>query len=270
MKLRSVVASVVGILAISGVAFAEESGDLARFPNMMRFLKAVPTEHLEPPPAGNEHLMHTPMVFHTTQELWDKFFKAAVADKLTNLRAFGLLGREIKTRGVTVYGPGQGFEQAVIDNHVDLGLAIPAKHLGFGVWEPDATITDPEFLVHLSVIYKERFIHQFPDEVLPANLKIGTGDETDYYVDGQKHHGFLMKADLYYGPNGIGFKNVQGIGGEKRGVVGFLQKLLFFVPDAINSMLIDERKDVMLTEAFINTKVENFETRDVYRIRYRN
>ncbi len=263
--------TILAAVMIASHAFAaEEPSDFTRFPNMMHFLKTVVTDRTGPPPAGNEHLMHATKVFHTSQELWDRFFKAAIADKLTNLRAFGLLGREIKTRGLTVYGPGQGFEQAVIDNHVDLGLAIPAKHLGFGVWEPDAAIKDPEFQVHLSVIYKERFIHQFPDEVLPANLRIGTGDQVDYYIDGEKHRGYLMTADLYYGPGGIGFKNVQGIGGEKRGLLGFVQKMLFFLPDAISSMVIDERKNVMLTEAVINTTVENFETRDIYRIRYRN
>ncbi|MBI3557601.1 MAG: hypothetical protein HY074_15175 [Deltaproteobacteria bacterium] len=264
------VTSILGTLALCGSAKADEPSDLARFPTMMHFLKTVVTDHTEPPPAGNEHLMHATKVFHTNQEMWEKFFQAAVADKLTNLRAFGLLSREIKARGITVYGPGAGFEQAVRDNHVDLGLAIPAKNVGLGVWEPDSTITDPEFSVHLSVIYKERFIHQFPDEVMPANLRIGTGDQTDYYIDGERHRGYLLTADLYYGPHGIGFKNVHGVGGEKRGVLGFLQKMLFFLPDAISSMVIDEQKNVMLTEAIINTTVENFETRDIYRIRYRN
>lgn len=247
----------------------DEERDFKRFPNMMRFLKSVDTSHLEPTPAGNEHLIHSASVFHTHQEMWNGFFKAAVADRITNIRAFTLIAREIKSRGITVYGPGTGFEKAIADNNIDLGLAIPAKNVGFGVWEPDASAKDPEFLLHLTVVYREQFIHQFPDEVLPTNLKIGFGDETDYYVDGHKHHGYLLTADLYSGPNGVGFKNVRGVGGQKRGFVGFLQRLLFFLPDSIYSMLIDEKRNVMVTHAFINTTVENFETREIYRIHTR-
>lgn len=246
------------------------STDFERYPNMMRFIKSVPSFRLEPRPAGNEHLIKAEHVHRPTQELWDGFFKAAVKDKLTNLRAFALIAREIKMRGVTVYGPGSVFENAVRDNGIDLGLSLPAKNIGFAVWEPDSAIQDPEFLLHLSVVYSERFIHQFPDEVLPANLKIGYGDEVDYYLDGQKRRGYLLTADIYYGPSGIGFKNVHGVGGQKRGTAGFFQKLLFFLPDAVSSMLIHETTNTMVTESVFDTVVENFETRDVYQIRYRN
>lgn len=256
---------------VATVSFAAiEKGDHARFPQMMSYVTGAPTFKLEPTPKGNEHLIKAKQVFRPDQALWNGFFKAAVEDKLTNLRAFAIIAREIKARGVTVYGPGSDFERAVRENGIDLGLAIPAKNIGLGIWEPDSTVSDPEFLLHLSVIYTERFIHQFPDEVLPANLKIGYGDEVDYQLDGQKKRGFLLKADLYYGPNGIGFKNISGVGGQKRGVVGFFQKVFFFLPDAVNSMLIHEAKNTMVTEALIDTVVENFETRDVYQIRRRN
>lgn len=236
----------------------------------MQYLKSVPNFKPDPTPAGNEALIKAPFVFKPKQEMWDGFFKAAIQDRLTNLRALALVAREIKARGVTLHGPGSIFENAVRDNNIDLGLSIPAKNIGFAVWEPDASVADPEFQLHLSVVYTDRFIHQFPDEVLPANLKIGTGDEIDYYLDGQKRRGYLLTADLYYGPNGIGFKNVRGVGGQRRGMAGFLQSLLFFLPDAIHSMLIHERTNTMVTEAMFDTVVENFETRDIYQIRYRN
>jgi hypothetical protein len=246
------------------------STEAARFPHMTQFLSSIQSDEREPTPAGNAHLIKAKTVFHPSQALWNQFFSAAVADKLTNIRAFALIAEEMKKRGITVYGPGKDFENAVRENKIDLGLAIPAKNIGLGIWEPDPSVKDPEFLLHLSVIYTERFIHQFPDEVLPANLKIGYGDEVQYEMDGEKRKGYILTADLYSGPHGVGFKNVHGVAGQKRGVVGFFQKVLFFLPDAIHSMVIDEKKNEMLTEALINTRVENFETRDIYSIRHIN
>jgi hypothetical protein len=49
-------------------------------------------------------------------------------------------------------------------------------------------------------------------------------------------------------------------------VVGLLQKVFFFLPDAVHSMLIDEKRDVMVTEALVNTTVDQFETRRAYQI----
>ncbi|MEW6056361.1 MAG: hypothetical protein AB1540_07080 [Bdellovibrionota bacterium] len=249
---------------------AEEKRDLERYPNMMQFVKSVRIESTETLPAGNEHLSKSKRVFRPDQEMWTQFFRAAVADKLTNIRAFALIGRELKKRGITVYGLGADYESAVRLNKIDLGLSMPAKNIAIGVWEPDSNVSDPEFLLHVLIVYTEPYVHQFPDEVLPANLKIGYGLETHYMSDGERKEGHMMKADLYYGQNGLGFKNVQGVGGQKRGFVGFMQKLLFFLPDAVHSMMINERENAMITEALVNTKVEDFETREAYRIRYQN
>lgn len=239
-------------------------------PHLTAFFAGMRVQEAQPVPAGNEHLIHTPTVHEPSGTLWDGFFKAAAADHLTILRALALMARELKSRGVTLMGSGDTFERAVAANDIDLGLAIPARMIGLGIWEPDPAVTDPEFQLHLTIAYKEKFLHQFPDEVLPVSIKIGTGDETDYYVDRMRHHGYLLTADLYYGPHGIGFKNVRGIGAETRGLSGLLQRIFFFLPDSISSMLIDEERNVMVTEALFNTTVENFETRKVYQIRYRD
>jgi hypothetical protein len=253
-----------------GKLTAEEKRDLERYPNMMRFIKTFPNPKIEALPAGNEHLTKSLKIMQVVKPTWDEFFACAIKDRLTNLRAFALAAREFKSRGITVFGPGRYFEDSVRMNNIDLGLSLPATHIGLGIWEPDSSVKDPEFLLHLRVVYNERYIHKFPDEVLPANLKIGYGDETDYAVDGKKYHGYLLTSDLYMGPNGVGFKNVKGVGGQKRGLLGFFQKVLFFLPDAVHSMVINEKENTLVTEALINTVVNEFETREIYRIRYKN
>jgi hypothetical protein len=200
--------------------------------------------------------------------MWTSFFKAAAADKLTALRAFGLIARDIKKRGMIVWGPGATFEKAVVDNNVDLGLALPATHIGTAIWSPDPSNMDPEFQLHLKLFYTEPYIHQFPDHILPANLKIGYGPEMTYFMDGQEYTQHTVDTDIFYGPTkGIGFRNVKGIGGQKRGFLGFMQKVLFFLPDAVDSMTINEKKGAMITEAMINTTVDEFEKNPVYSIK---
>jgi hypothetical protein len=43
--------------------------------------------------------------------------------------------------------------------------------------------------------------------------------------------------------------------------------VLFFLPDAVDSMTINEKKGAMITEAMINTTVEDFEKNPLYSIK---
>ena len=167
-----------------------------------------------------------------------------------------------------VFGSSKIFEQAVKKNNIDLGLALPARNLGAAVWSPDPDHKDPEFLAHIKVFYTESYVHQFPDEILPANLKIGFAKPETYWLNGQQYNQAALDADIYYGSeHGIGFRNVKGVGGQKRGILGMFQKVFFFLPDAVNSMFIDEKKGEMITEALVNTVVEKFETNPIYSIK---
>lgn len=251
---------------------AREALDEQNYPNFMRFVKTVDTaQGLHPTDVRNKHLIKSAHYFTPTPQMWTDFFKAAAADRLTCLRAFALLAREIKKNGVVVFGPGGDFEKAVNLNNVDLGLALPAKSIGGSVWTPDPSNKDPEFLVHIKVFYSESYVHQFPDEILPANLKIGYSKPEPYWINGQEYVQSPIDADIYYGPkHGVGFRNVKGVGGQKRGVLGFFQKVLFFLPDAIDSMTIREDKGEMVTEALINTTVKNFEKNPVYSIKIKD
>lgn len=246
-----------------------EAQDELKYPHFMAWLKTLdiaPGVRRSDP--RNGHLITTPVVFQPTQDMWNKFFLLAAQDHLTCLRAFGLISREIKKNGVVVFGPGAAFEKAVTDNHIDLGLALPATHIGTAIWSPDPRNTDPEFLLHLKVFYTEPYIHQFPDHILPANLKIGFGPEETYWMDSRAHTQKTVDTDIYYGPqHGVGFRNVRGIGGQKRGFLGFMQKVFFFLPDAVDSMTINEKNGTMVTEAMVNTVVRDFETNPLYAIK---
>ncbi len=257
---------------LSPEEIAREAMDEVTYPNFMKFLKTVDVSAgVHPTDSKNSKWIKSSHYFSPPPALWDQFFKAAAADGLTCLRAFVLLAREVKKNGVVMFGPGDLFEKAVAKNNIDLGLAIPAHDVGAAIWSPDPTVQDPEFQVHLKVFYSQKYIHQFPDEILPANLKIGFREPDTFWLNGKELHQAAVDADLYYGPkSGVGFKNVQGVGGQKRGLMGFIQKALPFLPDAISSMTINERKGEMITEALVNTTVRDFEKNPIYSIKVKS
>jgi hypothetical protein len=246
-----------------------EAWDTKQYPHLMGFLKSIDiSKRVFPTDPRNAKFILAPTYFDPTIEMWSGFFKSCAEDHLTLLRAFGLLSREIKKRNVVVWGSGAAFEQAVAVNHIDLGLAIPAHNVGAAVWSPLPRSQDPDFELHMKVFYTEAFIHQFQDEVLPANLKVGYGDKQTYWYDGKQYTYPTVDADIVYGmKDGVGFRNIKGIGGQKRGFMGFMQKMLFFLPDAIHSMLINEKTGTMVTEAMINTNVKDFEKNPLYSVK---
>ncbi len=241
---------------------------VARYPTFMKFIREATFTPAPISDPGLAKVMSAKKAYRPTAEQWDQFLKASVADGLTNFRAFALMGLEAKARGVTLWGPGRDYEQAVERNQIDLGLSLPATHVIVGMWEPENRPNEPDFLLHIKLIYDQPYIHEFPDEVMPANLKVGTGDAIHFTFEGKDRTGYAMEADLFYGNGKLGFRNVKGVGGQKRGFLGVVQKIMFFVPDAIHSMVIDDSNGSMLTEAIINTTVEDFEKKPIYKIHY--
>src|SRR5690348_7322528 len=75
---------------------AREALDEQKYPHFMPFLKSVDvSSRLFDTDPRNAKLVQTSRYFEPTQQMWNDFFKAAAADHLTCLRAFGLLAREI-------------------------------------------------------------------------------------------------------------------------------------------------------------------------------
>jgi len=247
---------------------ARREQDKKSFPHFMSFVDSIEIKKgIRPVDLRNKHLVKASHVFTPTPPMWNGFFQAAAKDKMTVLRAFSTLARELKGHGVVMMGPGKIFEQAVKVNGVDLGLAMPAKNVGFAIWHPDPGHKDPEFQAHLKVFYTKSYIHRFPDHILEANLKIGYGQEDSYWYQGQEYTQVTIDVDIFNGENnGIGFRNVKGVGGQKRGLLGFLQKVFFFLPDAVDAMVIQEKTGVMTTYAFVNNEVANFESTQKYSI----
>ncbi|MFN8369717.1 MAG: hypothetical protein U0T83_03725 [Bacteriovoracaceae bacterium] len=254
---------------ISLNSFATLEGE-SKYPNFYAFLKSIDIKAgIRKVDPRNRHLTEAEYAYYAPQSVWDNLFKAAIKDNLTVLRAFGLLATNLKDNNITIMGPGDTFLNAVNDGKIDLGLALPATNIAFAVWSPINDPKSPELKVRLKVFYNEPFTHKFPDDILPANLKIGYGKAENYWWDNKEYKLQTVTSDLFYGDGKTGFTKVTGIGGQQRGFMGVMQTILFFLPDAVHAMYIDEKKDQLITEALINTTVDKFETTPKYGIHYK-
>jgi hypothetical protein len=248
---------------------SREKHDTARYPHFMRFLKTADiSTGIKSTDPRNFRIIPSSRHLTPTVEMWRDFFLSATKDRLTVLRAMALLARELKKQGLVIFGSGAAFDKASDEMGAGMGLALPSSRIASVVWSPDPSIKDPEFQVHLKVFYTEPFVHRFPDNILAADLKIGFGEPQTYWLDNHPFHQHTVETDIYYGATrGVGFRNIKGIGGRKRGFTGFLQKVFFFLPDAVNSMIIDEKRDELVTDALIETRIQNFEKDPKYSVK---
>ena len=238
------------------------------YPEFMEFLTWLDvTSSMAATDSRNSGLIPSRHFFKPSRRVWRQFFQAAAADRLTAIRALTLLGRELKKSGAVLMGNGADYEAAVRDAGIDLGLALPAKNIGAILIVPDPAVEAPGFLAHLKVFYTETYVHRFQDEILPADLKIAASRKAAYWMEGVERLEPSISADLFYGEeSGVGFRNVDGIAGKRHGFLGFLQSILFFIPDSVGSMTIDEKSGKLVTEAFMGTEVADFEKDPRYAI----
>lgn len=236
-------------------------------PNFSAFLDQLPLDQLQE--VGPEHINDIPTgrAYFMNRNDWDGFMRAAVNDKLTNLRAFALLGERITQKKVALFNRGSYFEESVKALNIDLGLALPAYGMAYVIWTPGNPSKASDHVAHLKVYYWKAFEHEFQDEILPATLKIGIGRNVPFTLDGRDYQGKLVETDLYYGHEEFGFKDIKGLGGRKHGMLGFFQRILFFLPDAVDDLVINQQ-GTMITRALINTEIKDFERQTKYQIHY--
>ncbi len=243
--------------------------DRTHYPAMTAHLKRCLRDHPEdaPIPEVYHDLVKRDRAFILGRREVEGFFDAAAEDGVTMLRGMAIVASEFGARDAVFTSSGRQVEE-VIDAGYDIGLALPAKHMVRYFYVPDAGLkSQAGFASRFYAIFDRQYEHEFREEVLDANLEVGTGREVPYIDEetGSIETGYLVEATIWNGPE-VGFKDVEGIGGTKRGgVVSWLQTILFFLPDAIDGMVIVEGD--LRVEALLNQTVPDFEKRDVYRVR---
>ncbi|MBM3216049.1 hypothetical protein FJZ36_14165 [Candidatus Poribacteria bacterium] len=195
-----------------------------------------------------------------------EFFAACARDELTILEALALVGRTVRRTGVLFYMDGRIVQRAVRDLDLSIGLAMPIDDLELFAYVPDAR-PDPNLQCRFVALYGRSYDHRFPKEVLDATLRIGVGRTISYrspWRSGSPTTVSVVDGDVVYGSDGFGLASIHGVGGRSSGLLGLAQRVLFFLPDAIDSMVV--QGDDLHVRAMVNTRVRRFRTSDIYAV----
>lgn len=201
----------------------------------------------------------------------EEFFLAAARDKLTIVRAMGLVARAVRETRVLTYLNGADARGAIDRLGLDVGLAVPMEHLLLFAYIPVDAEDDATQCRFLSV-YGAQYEHRFRRDVLDATLKVGTGRDAPYLDpwddDAEITNAYVVEGRILYGDAGVGYADVSGIGGRKHGLLGFMQKVFFFLPDAIDGMVIHDGD--LYVNAIVDQRVRGFEDALRYAVHYRD
>lgn len=191
-----------------------------------------------------------------------EFLNATAEDSLTLLHATALFARWVSRLGLPVYTPGMAVTEASRQGF-ELGLMFPVEHLSHFLYVPDASSAGSSH-TYIRVIYDRQYTYGFDADIFDADVLV-QGSEITYEQEGNTRKGFLVTTKVDYEDGVFSYSDVQGISGKKRGALGFLQRVFFFVPKTLHGISLDE--DDLVIDAFVNQRIPNFEIERKFRVR---
>lgn len=246
---------------VSGASAAAPPRQYAHLEHLFAQINArapvAPPDDLQP------FLGRSAVILLTTDDLVE-LLNASADDKVTLLRATALFTRWVRARGLPVFATGETIKRAV-GNRFVLGLTFPVDFIAYFFYLPDPAIGG-DFQAHIKVIYTKQYTYKFDKDIFDANVKIN-GIETPYRSGGEQRVGYAVSADVYYSDDRVAYTNVQGITGERRGAIGFVQKVFFFIPATLRGLLLADND--LIIDAFIKQKIRGFEQKNRYKVRRR-
>ncbi|SVA70908.1 uncharacterized protein METZ01_LOCUS123762 [marine metagenome] len=234
------------------------------YPNLAKLFERMETRQPIRPPAGLHPFLEESIAVVIEQRDMVSFLETTAADRITLLRATALFACWVRNNGFPVYAPGEVVVNA-FKKGFSLELMFPVDHLAYLFYVPDDSIGG-DFQMHIRVIYNKQYTYPFDKDIFDANVLV-QGEQIAYRLEGLPRKGFLVTTHVHYNGNDFSYSNVQGIAGQKRGALGFLQEAFFFIPKTLYGISLEE--DDLLIDAFLNQRIPDFETEPKYRVRRR-
>ena len=188
-------------------------------------------------------------------------FTAAEQDTITLLRVNVVLARWIAERNLPLYADGEAVDEALTKGF-SLGLTFPLHHVAYLFFSPDAARSG-DFLVHIRALYDMNYTFRFDRDILNADV-IVHGAETAYTDDGGPRTSYLVTAELHDELEWARYTDFEGLSGRKRGVAGFFQRVLFFIPKTLDGL--ELRDGHLKIKAFVDQNIEDFERLERYHV----
>lgn len=144
------------------------------------------------------------------------FFEACVADKLTMLRANGLLARVVSWSNVVLIIDGRDTDAALQAQHLSVGLSLPMQHAVLFAYIPHRGSEAP-FLCRFLAVYDRAFTYSYGKDVMNESVVIGAAGGPRLSArkgfDDRQPSGplYLVESDILYKGPAVGFYNIKGV-----------------------------------------------------------
>ncbi len=241
-------------------------GELKAFepdsPHLDAFLAGLEQRKPQPVPPGLRAFAGDSTALRLNAADVINMFTAAEQDTLTLLRVNVILARWIAERNLPLYTDGESVDEALTKGFT-LGLTFPLNHIAYLFFSPDAARSG-DFLVHIRALYDMNYTFRFDRDILNADV-IVHGAETSYTDDGGPRTSYLVKLELRDELEWARYTDFEGLSGRKRGVAGFFQRVLFFIPKTLDGL--ELRDGHLKIKAFVDQNIEDFERLERYHVR---
>jgi hypothetical protein len=144
------------------------------------------------------------------------FFEACVADKLTMLRAIGLIARVVSWSNMVLVIDGRDIDAAVKAQSLNMGLSLPMEHAAFFAYIPHLGSQAP-FLCRFFAVYDRPFTYSYGKDVLNESIAIGA--EGGPRLSARKVFDdrppssslYLVESDILYRGTTVGVYHIKGV-----------------------------------------------------------
>ena len=154
---------------------------------------------------------------HLTREDTWRFLRACAQDRITMLRAIGLVSRLVRRGNIGLVVDGADLTSGMREQRLSDGLSIPSEHALLYVYIPDPNLPEP-FQCRFLALYDRPFTHTYPET--PACAPVVIGADADLRLGPRRLLAsrpvyarlYRIGADLRYDTVAVGLFNVQGLG----------------------------------------------------------
>jgi hypothetical protein len=146
----------------------------------------------------------------------DAFFEACVADKLTMLRAIGLIARVVNWSNMVLVIDGRDIDAVLKAQGLNVGLSLPMEHAALFAYIPHLGSQAP-FLCRFFGVYDRAFTYAYGRDVLNESVVIGADGgprlSARKVFDDRQPSGnlYLVESDILYKGSTVGVYNIKGV-----------------------------------------------------------
>ena len=205
----------------------EQDAELSHYPHFQQFLKSISLDRQSDLSKADESLgkllidakqiddPDRPYLRLSPTEV-AAFFAACVQDKLTMLRAIGLVARVVNWSNLVLVIDGRDIDTALKAHRLSVGLSLPMEHAALFAYIPHLGTQTP-FLCKFFAVYDAAFTHSYGSQDLDASIAIGADASSKLsarkvFDNGQPSGSlYTVQSDLLYNGSTVGLYGVRGI-----------------------------------------------------------